>query len=116
MQVKIVGYTEHRCPVFMVQAERFSIHEFAKQSFSEAPVLILQYEVTYVYGFTHVRQSRDMHQEWNGGKMEPFACLSDADCKTLLDIADSTAEQSAKDQQVQEILERNTFMHFGSGS
>ncbi len=123
MKVKVIGYTEYGCPVFLVQTERFSIQEFAKHSFSEAPVMILQYEddedaikVAYVYGFTLVRHSKDMYQEWNQGRMEPFACLSLTDRETLVQIADSTAEQSAKNKRVQEVLKSKTFMYFGSGS
>ena len=123
MKVQVVGYTEYGCPVFLVQTKMFRIQEFAKHSFSEAPVLILQYEededdtkVAYVYGFTIIRRSEHMYQEWNQGKMEPFACLSQTDIETLVQIADSTAEQSVKDKRVQEVLKSKAFMHFGSGS
>lgn len=118
MKVTTVGYTEYHCPIFMVETgdSSFSIQKFATHSYSEAPMLIVRDEVAYVYQFTLVRRTGDMIREWDGGKMEPFACLSDEDCNTLLQITDSTAEQSVKNQRVQEILERNRLMEFGSGS
>ena len=116
MSIKIVGYRD-RCPVFISPSDAFSIQQFAfSHSFSLAPTLVLQGELNLAYRFTYVPRAGDVIREWDNGKMEPFASLSDEDCKSLFQIAESAAEQTLKDQQVEEIFKRNNFMHFGSGS
>jgi len=112
MDIKCIGH-KGQSPVFLAQSSNFGIREFAfEHVYSNSPILILKGEddeVIYGYHFILVHRAGDIIEDWNNGKMDPFAVLSDEDYTVLLHIGESKDELFEKDRKIAEILNRNTI-------